>query len=140
MTDFGPRYAIYFAPAPESVLWRFDAKNTGYDTASGTDIPTIDEPRHGIHTTLKRLFTWRWIEQSSIAGGRQGLLRTQCSSTDRRTAGLLSATRRRSTISRPGASQLELRDETPLRKPGADTSEKKTAERDHARGARPDAA
>jgi hypothetical protein len=71
MTDFGPRYAIYFAPAPESTLWRFGSAIIGYDAASGRDIPTTppvghdragwgrltEEPRrYGFHATLKAPF------------------------------------------------------------------------------------
>ena len=71
MTDCGPRYAIYFAPAPESALWRFGAATIGYDAASGRDIPTMppvgyehavwgrltEEPRrYGFHATLKAPF------------------------------------------------------------------------------------
>src|SRR5215468_10868409 len=68
MTHFGPRYAIYFAPAPESSLWRFGSATIGYNAASGRDIPATppvgyehavwdrltEEPRrYGFHATLK---------------------------------------------------------------------------------------
>jgi hypothetical protein len=71
MTDFGPRYAIYFAPAPESALWRFGSATIGYDATSGRDNPTTppvgyehavwgrltEEPRrYGFHATLKAPF------------------------------------------------------------------------------------
>jgi putative phosphonate metabolism protein len=63
-----PRYAIYFAPAPGSVLDRFGAHLLGYDAYDGNDLPFPDEvtlaqpdwreltqdPRkYGFHATLK---------------------------------------------------------------------------------------
>ena len=63
-----PRYAIYYAPAPESELNRFGAHLLGYDAHSGDDLPFPDgvtqttpdwrelsqDPRkYGFHATLK---------------------------------------------------------------------------------------
>jgi putative phosphonate metabolism protein len=70
MTDIA-RYAIYFAPPPESPLWRFGSAVLGYDAASGEDAPhralpgiapaewpaLSAEPRvYGFHATLKAPF------------------------------------------------------------------------------------
>lgn len=67
----GPRYAIYYAPAPESALWRFGCETLGYDAASGGDVASrppagfdaplwrelTEEPRrYGFHATLKAPF------------------------------------------------------------------------------------
>ena len=66
MTSY-PRYAIYFAPEPGSVLDRFGAELLGYDAHQGIDIPfpsgmklppdwpeTTQDPRkYGFHATLK---------------------------------------------------------------------------------------
>lgn len=60
-----PRYAIYYAPAPDTDLNRLGAKLLGYDAFGGTDLPFPDgippdwdkltrEPRkYGFHATLK---------------------------------------------------------------------------------------
>ncbi|MCP8937366.1 DUF1045 domain-containing protein [Alsobacter sp. SYSU M60028] len=63
-----PRYALYYAPAPEAPLWRFGSSVIGYDAATGADVPLAvpagwdepswraasDEPRrYGFHATLK---------------------------------------------------------------------------------------
>jgi putative phosphonate metabolism protein len=65
MANF-PRYAIYYAPAPGSVLDRFGATILGYDAHQGIDLPFTDgiavpdwheltrDPRqYGFHATLK---------------------------------------------------------------------------------------
>lgn len=67
----GPRYAVYFAPAPESPLWRFGSAVLGYDAASGGEMPPATPPgcddldwpaltqeprRYGFHATLKAPF------------------------------------------------------------------------------------
>jgi len=66
-----PRYAVYFAPHPESALWHFGSRVLGYDAYTGTDLdqPTLDgltpfdmvevteDPRrYGFHGTLKAPF------------------------------------------------------------------------------------
>lgn len=66
-----PRYAVYYAPAADSPLWRFGCATLGYDAFTGEDIaftvpPGRDatawpgltaEPRHyGFHATLKAPF------------------------------------------------------------------------------------
>jgi len=66
-----PRYAIYFAPAPDSVLNRFGAALLGYDAFSGAEPPfpddimeavpdwrelTQDPRQYGFHGTLKAPF------------------------------------------------------------------------------------
>lgn len=66
-----PRYAIYFAPAPDTELWRFGSEVIGYDAATGKDIegfapPGFSEDRwrdatakprtYGFHATLKAPF------------------------------------------------------------------------------------
>src|SRR4051794_36469410 len=63
-----PRYAIYYAPAPGSVLDDFGARLLGYDAHSGDDLPfpadvtsarpdwhevTQDPRKYGFHATLK---------------------------------------------------------------------------------------
>ncbi|MCA6119337.1 DUF1045 domain-containing protein [Bradyrhizobium sp. WSM 1738] len=62
-----PRYAIYFAPEPGSVLDRFGAELLGYDAHQGADVPfpsgmrlppewreiTHDPRKYGFHATLK---------------------------------------------------------------------------------------
>ncbi len=63
-----PRYAIYYAPAPGSVLDRFGANLLGYDAYRGDDLPfpadvmlarpdwrdlTQDPRKYGFHATLK---------------------------------------------------------------------------------------
>jgi putative phosphonate metabolism protein len=65
MANF-PRYAIYYAPAPGSVLDRFGATMLGYDAHQGIDLPfpdgiavpdwnelTQDPRKYGFHATLK---------------------------------------------------------------------------------------
>lgn len=67
MTGY-PRYAIYYAPAPDSALDRFGAQLLGYDAFSGDDLPfpdgilqavpdwrdlTGDPRKYGFHATLK---------------------------------------------------------------------------------------
>jgi putative phosphonate metabolism protein len=66
MTTY-PRYAIYFAPEPGSVLDRFGAELLGYDVHQGADVPfpsgmklpsewhemTQDPRKYGFHATLK---------------------------------------------------------------------------------------
>lgn len=62
------RFALYFAPAPDSPLWRFGSSVIGYDASRGNDLPLIvpegwdetdwraatEEPRrYGFHATLK---------------------------------------------------------------------------------------
>ena len=39
MTEPGPRYGVYFAPAFDSALWRFGSSVLGYDAATGQDVP-----------------------------------------------------------------------------------------------------
>ncbi|CAM5762181.1 DUF1045 domain-containing protein [Bosea minatitlanensis] len=72
-----PRYAVYYAPAADSALWRFGSAVLGYDALTGEDIPFLvppgcdpatwpaltEEPRrYGFHATLKAPF--------ELAGGR----------------------------------------------------------------------
>jgi putative phosphonate metabolism protein len=67
-----PRYAIYYAPEPASVLDRFGADLLGYDAAAGEDLPfpadviaavpdwrelTSDPRKYGFHATLKAPFS-----------------------------------------------------------------------------------
>jgi hypothetical protein len=66
------RYAVYFAPDPDSALWRFGSAVLGYDAASGLavaqHVPAGFEPqawrqatreprRYGFHATLMAPFT-----------------------------------------------------------------------------------
>lgn len=66
-----PRFAIYFAPSPETELWRFGSSLLGYDAATGKDIAawhpdgidaatwhiwTAEPRRYGFHATLKAPF------------------------------------------------------------------------------------
>lgn len=75
------RYAIYFAPPPESDLWRFGSTVIGYDAATGRDVPfalpagmvvadwrakTEDPRRYGFHATLKAPFE---LAKSTDAAG-----------------------------------------------------------------------
>lgn len=60
-----PRYAIYYAPTPDSALDRFGAQMLGYDAYGGYDLPfpdgvtpdwrelTQDPRKYGFHATLK---------------------------------------------------------------------------------------
>lgn len=66
-----PRYAIYFAPAPDTPLWRTASRVIGRDAATGAALPfpdlppcdaddwadlTADPRRYGFHATLKAPF------------------------------------------------------------------------------------
>nr|WP_245281305.1 DUF1045 domain-containing protein [Methylobacterium sp. ZNC0032] len=66
-----PRYAVYYAPAADSALWRFGSATLGYDALTGEDLafavppgcdPALwpaftEEPRrYGFHATLKAPF------------------------------------------------------------------------------------
>lgn len=66
-----PRYALYYAPAVESPLWRFGSAVLGYDAITGDELPALvppgcdqagwaaltEEPRrYGFHGTLKAPF------------------------------------------------------------------------------------
>jgi Protein of unknown function (DUF1045) len=65
------RYAIYYAPSPDTPLWQFGSSVLGYDAATGLDIPGFSlhghtaaqwaeltkRPRtYGFHATLKAPF------------------------------------------------------------------------------------
>lgn len=83
MTEALPRYALYYAPAADSALWRFGSATLGYDAVSGADIDfavppgcealdwpevTAEPRRYGFHATLKAPF--------ELANGRnEGALR-----------------------------------------------------------------
>lgn len=71
MQDSVPRYALYYAPEPESALWRFGSAVIGYDALQGQDLAAPEfagilaerwreltaEPRkYGFHATLKAPF------------------------------------------------------------------------------------
>lgn len=71
MTDGSCRYAVYFAPDPNSPLVRFGARWLGYDVSTGGSIPqpavagitperfaaiTAEPRRYGFHATLKPPF------------------------------------------------------------------------------------
>jgi hypothetical protein len=71
MGDQGPRYAVYYVPAPDSGLYRFGSAILQYDCYSGEAVPppkefnaaidewrrTTEEPRrYGFHATLKAPF------------------------------------------------------------------------------------
>ena len=83
-----PRYAIYYAPAPGSVLDRFGASLLGYDAYGGDDLPFPDEvalarpdwreltqdPRkYGFHATLK-------APMALAPGGNEAELAAACAS------------------------------------------------------------
>jgi hypothetical protein len=66
-----PRYAIYYAPSPDSALWRFGSEVIGYDAAAGSAVEgfappgfslevwreSTSSPRmYGFHATLKAPF------------------------------------------------------------------------------------
>ncbi|MGD9806414.1 MAG: DUF1045 domain-containing protein [Hyphomicrobiaceae bacterium] len=68
------RYAIYFTPAPDSMLWRLGSSALGYDAVLGQDVPFPTHPlyadpaflrrletprRYGFHATLKAPFALR---------------------------------------------------------------------------------
>lgn len=70
----GPRYAIYFVPAPDSALYRFGSAMIGYDCISGLETPfstsygelpedwralTEEARKYGFHATLKAPFHLR---------------------------------------------------------------------------------
>ncbi|SEL21365.1 putative phosphonate metabolism protein [Bosea lupini] len=83
MTQPAPRYALYYAPAAESALWRFGSATLGYDAVTGADVDlavppgyegldwseiTAEPRRYGFHATLKAPF--------ELANGRnEGALR-----------------------------------------------------------------
>lgn len=83
MTGATPRYALYYAPAADSALWRFGSATLGYDAVTGADIDfavppgcegldwpevTAEPRRYGFHATLKAPF--------ELANGRnEGALR-----------------------------------------------------------------
>jgi len=83
MTQSAPRYALYYAPAADSALWRFGSTTLGYDAIAGADIDfavppgcegldwldlTAEPRRYGFHATLKAPF--------ELANGRnEGALR-----------------------------------------------------------------
>jgi putative phosphonate metabolism protein len=83
MTRAAPRYALYYAPAADSALWRFGSATLGYDAVTGADIDfatppgcegldwpqvTAEPRRYGFHATLKAPF--------ELANGRnEGALR-----------------------------------------------------------------
>jgi len=67
-----PRYAIYFVPSADSVLYRFGAGLLGYDAFTGKALPfadgieaqigdwkqiTVDPRKYGFHATLKAPIT-----------------------------------------------------------------------------------
>jgi putative phosphonate metabolism protein len=67
----GPRYALYYAPAVDSALWRFGCATLGYDAFTGEEIAfavppgcdaqgwpqrTAEPRRYGFHATLKAPF------------------------------------------------------------------------------------
>ncbi len=67
----GARYALYFAPAPDSRLWDFGSSVIGFDAETGEDRPqpalatidrddfharTADPRQYGFHATLKPPF------------------------------------------------------------------------------------
>ena len=69
-----PRYAVYYAPAPGTALWRFGSGVLGYDAASGDEPEplttaglgrdiwralTAEPRRYGFHATLKAPFRLR---------------------------------------------------------------------------------
>ncbi|MDR6869458.1 putative phosphonate metabolism protein [Bosea sp. BE125] len=73
-----PRYALYYAPAADSALWRFGSATLGYDAIAAADAPftipagcdaeswptlTAEPRRYGFHATLKAPF--------ELAVGRQ---------------------------------------------------------------------
>ena len=58
------RFAIYYAPAADTALWRFGSSVLGYDAATGEAVPhpnteidwagvTVSPRRYGFHATLK---------------------------------------------------------------------------------------
>lgn len=83
------RYAVYFAPPPDTPLWRFGSAVLGYDAATGRPVSHPDrlrsidaewpalsaEPRrYGFHATLKAPFeTNEGIEPSMVEAGVAGL-------------------------------------------------------------------
>ncbi len=69
--DTGPRYAIYFAPAPDTALHQLGSQWLGRDSITGMDLDqpavpslstdrfrevTVDPRRYGFHATLKPPF------------------------------------------------------------------------------------
>ncbi|MBT9289780.1 DUF1045 domain-containing protein [Prosthecodimorpha staleyi] len=86
------RYAIYFAPAPETALWRFGSAAIGYDAATGADQPipevagfsperlreiTAEPRRYGFHATLKPPF--RLADPTDAAGLLEAVARVAAS-------------------------------------------------------------
>ncbi len=87
----GPRYAIYYGPAPTSDLWRFGSGLIGYDAATGSDTEAADplpfpewralteEPRrYGFHATLKAPFSLRsGLAERDLVAAATGLAARQ---------------------------------------------------------------
>lgn len=88
-----PRYAIYFAPPPESALWKFGSAWIGRDAASGKAEPqptlatfpsdqlveaTAEPRRYGFHATLKAPMVLRSsATEMDLMETLQGFARTQ---------------------------------------------------------------
>lgn len=81
------RYAVYYAPAPDSPLWSFGSGVLGYDAATGASAPAISPEgvdhdvwtamtatprRYGFHATLKAPFRLAAgkTEDDLVAAGR----------------------------------------------------------------------
>lgn len=71
MSAAAPRYALYYAPDPDTALWRFGSGIIGYDAMRGADLDPLSLPgfdaeswhaltaeprRYGFHGTLKAPF------------------------------------------------------------------------------------
>lgn len=84
-----PRYAIYFAPPPDTPIWAFGSAVLGHDAASGKNLPGFEaaglaaaewsaltaQPRvYGFHATLKAPFHLASVGED----GLQGALRAFC--------------------------------------------------------------
>ncbi|MGV6876099.1 DUF1045 domain-containing protein [Pseudochelatococcus sp. B33] len=63
MSSQADRYAIYYAPPPESALWRFGSAVLGYDGATGEEVPQIvpagfDKPTWRLLTADPRVYAF----------------------------------------------------------------------------------
>jgi 2'-5' RNA ligase len=85
------RYAIYFAPSPDTPLWWFGSKVLGYDAASGEDQPGFTLPEYsnakwhemtahprtyGFHATLKAPFSLNKHSEKELRDALEKFCRT----------------------------------------------------------------
>lgn len=85
MNTTGSRYAVFFAPPPESELWAFGSTLIGYDAQTGSTLTsTLSEPdwtalteeprRYGFHGTLRAPFhLGHGVSEAALVAAAHGL-------------------------------------------------------------------